>query len=396
LGSYFLDISKYVKKKNSKEDYKKTIKKINEKLERAYKMKIIQIMPTIAFGDAVSNDALALMDILAGLGYETAIYAENVDERLNMKYIYRFKDLPRPKEKDVVIYHMSTGSGLAYQIESMNCRKIMIYHNVTPPLYFAGYSAVLCELTQKGVEQVKYLADKFDYCLADSEYNKQDLLEYGYTCPIDVLPIIIPFEDYYKMPNQDIADLFGKDNNTNILFLGRIAPNKKQEDIIAAFYQYKRYYNPTARLFLVGAHGGMEEYYARLQKYVLALDLRDVYFTGHISFADILAYYQIADVFLCLSEHEGFCVPLVEAMLFDIPVIAYDAAAVKYTLNGAGVLLQDKNPLLLAGWINRLIKDNTLKKQILQSQTNRLKSLQYEPIKEQFTNLLNRFLELAS
>ena len=142
----------------------------------------------------------------------------------------------------------------------------------------------------------------------------------GYTCPIDVLPILIPFDDYAKTPSQQVIDRYS-DGYTNLIFTGRIAPNKRQEDVIRAFYDYKKFYNPKSRLILVGGHNGMERYYHRLKSYINALELEDVVFPGHIKFDEILAYYKIADVFLCQSEHEGFCVPLVEAMYFDVPVV---------------------------------------------------------------------------
>lgn len=109
------------------------------------------------------------------------------------------------------------------------------------------------------------------------------------------------------------------DGYTNFIFVGRVAPNKKQEDVIRAFYCYKKYCNPKSRLFIVGSYNGMERYYHRLRRYVGALELDNVVFTGHIPFAQILAYYHLADLFLCMSDHEGFCVPLVEAMYFNLP-----------------------------------------------------------------------------
>ena len=125
------------------------------------------------------------------------------------------------------------------------------------------------------------------------------------------------------------------DDYVNILFTGRVVPNKKQEDVIEAFYYYKRFIQPKSRLILVGSFAGIDKYHDQLEAYVNKLGLEDVIFTGQIKFDEILAYYQLADLFLCMSEHEGFCVPIVEAMYFNVPVIARDTSAIAWTLAGS-------------------------------------------------------------
>ena len=355
-------------------------------------MKIIQVLATVSFGDAVSNDALALQDYLQKMGYTTNIYAENVDFRLPKGLIKKIRDLPVLKEDDVILYHLSTGTELNYQVPKYKGKKILIYHNVTPPEYLVPYNPALARLCQYGLDGARYLAGKVDYCLAASEFNKQDLMRMGYQGTIDVLPILIAFEDYKKDPNPQIIRKYKK-AGTNVLFTGRIAPNKCQEDAIAAFYCYKKYYDPDARLFLVGSYLGMESYYAKLLAYVKELGLQDVYFTGHVKFDEILAYYHIADLFLCASEHEGFCVPLVEAMYFDVPVIAYDSTAIGSTLGGSGVLMKEKSPALTAGMMNRLYMDADLRAKVIANQKIRLKDFDNDCVKEKFHSYLKTFLK---
>lgn len=354
-------------------------------------MRIIQLLTTLSFGDAVSNDTIALKDAIVRMGYETAIYAENIDKRLPDGLVMPFAQMPELQKDDVLIYHLSTGTKLNYIVDKYPCRKMMIYHNVTPPDYFRGYSPVSYDLCREGLNGARYLAHKMDYCLADSAFNKADLEQMGYGCPIDVLPILIAFDDYKKEPNKKVLRRFD-DDYTNILFTGRIAPNKKHEDIIAAFYYYKKYINKKSRLFLVGSYAGTEKYYAQLKEYVRQLDLRDVFFTGHIRFDEILAYYKAADIFLCMSEHEGFCVPLVEAMYFNIPIIAYDCTAIGGTLGGSGILLKDKNPQLAAEWINQLVCDADLKNKVLLNQNIRLKDFSHDRINRLFEKYLKGFL----
>ena len=354
-------------------------------------MRIIQFIPTIAYGDAVGNDAVALRKVIEEMGYETGIYAESVVPPLGRKTAMLINELPELNEKDVGILHLSTGAQLNYDFAKFPCKKVVIYHNVTPPCYFSDSDSYIEGINQWALEAVKYLADKVDYCIADSEYNKEELVKMGYQCPIDVLSVLIPFDDYRKKPNASVLKHYS-DGNTNIVFTGRIVPNKKQEDIIAAFYYYKKYYDPTARLFIVGAYKEENRYYRRLKKYVEQLELQDVVFTGHIGFDEILAYYKIASVFLCMSEHEGFCVPLVEAMFFQVPIVAYNSSAIPYTLGHSGFLIDTQNPLEVAGIMNYIVKNNEVQQQLIEGQSIRLGDFAYEQIKDRFEELLKEFL----
>lgn len=355
-------------------------------------MRIVQLLPTMSFGDAIGNDTIALKGAIADMGYISEVYAENIDKRLpsdTARSISRLKGL---KEDDVILYHKSTGTELTFRLQDFPGRKIMIYHNITPPEFFRPYSTSATALSEYGYKGVEHLKDKIDYCLAVSAYNKSELVRMGYTCPIDVRPILIKFEDYKQPPAKSIMNKYG-DGKRNLIFVGRIAPNKKQENVIRTFYQYKRL-DPDSRLILVGSYSGMENYYERLVKYARALGLKDdVVFTGHIKFNEILAYYRIADAFVCMSEHEGFCVPLVEAMFFDVPIIAYDTSAIGDTLGGSGVLLDSNDPVYVAAVIRRVLSDEPLKKHIIEGQRRRLEDFSYERIRDIFEKKLRGFIK---
>lgn len=369
-------------------------------------MRIIQFLPTLAFGDAVGNDTIALQKAMRELGYETRIYAEAVDQRLPR---HTAQDLcagmPELEQSDVILYHMSTGSKLNYTLTQYSCRKIMIYHNITPPDFFRGYNPEAQTNAQYGLDGLQYLADSgsIDYCLADSGFNAQQLRDVGFTCPVAVRPILIPFRDYETKPDAGILKQYAKHPENpgdprnhwqNFIFVGRIAPNKKQEDVIKIFAYYQKYIHPDSRLIFVGNPGGMEKYYDRLQRYTEALGLspEHVIFTGHIKFPEILAYYQIADLFLCMSEHEGFCVPLVEAMYFNVPVIAYQSCAVPETLGAGGCVVDSKNPAEISLLIREILGNPDLKNQIITNQRKRLEDFQYDKIKTLFAGQLSGFL----
>lgn len=356
-------------------------------------MRIFQVVPQLNYGDAVGNDAIAVCNVIDEMGYETAIYAEKVDDRLKSPLYRNFSKLPKLNKDDILIFNHCCGTELCYKISKLGGRKMMIYHNITPPKFFLPYSNEIFEDISQGYKQTKYLSDKIEYVMAVSEYNATDLRNMGYNCPMYVRPILIPFEDYAKEPDKSIIEQYSDDGYTNIVFVGRIAPNKKQEDIIKAFAYYKKHVNPKSRLILVGNASGMERYDEALKKYVEALMLEDVIFTGHISFKAILAYYRIADVFLCMSEHEGFCVPLVEAMYFDVPIIAYDSSAIADTLGGSGVLIKDKDPVFVSLLIDRLVNDSQLRKEIIEGQQKRLEYYSYEKVREILVNGLNAFID---
>lgn len=355
-------------------------------------MKIVQLLTTIAYGDAIGNDTLAIRDFIQEKGYETAIYAEGIDARLPAGTALPWDRMPTLERDDILLYHASTGTPLNTALLSYGGKKVMIYHNVTPPRFFSGYAPTAQDNCRWGELQISYIARYVDSCIADSEYNKQQLIAMGCQCPIDVCPILIPFEDYEKAPDEKLLQKYRGDGWTNLLFVGRIAPNKCQQDVIRAFYVYQKRYNPKSRLFLVG-NGTGEKYQQQLADYAQQLGIADkVIFPGHIKFNAILAYYHLADIFICMSEHEGFCVPIVEAMHFRKPIVAYASTAIPETLGRGGLLLDSKDPELAAGAINRVLEDSNLKKYLLSRQEEELKRFQYEAVKERFWECMQKML----
>ena len=356
-------------------------------------MNIIQLLTTLSFGDAVSNDALAIMNLLNSQGRKVNTYAENIDKRLeSIPGVKGINSLPRINDDDIVIYHLSTGSELNRQIKALKGRKLMIYHNITPSGYFSPYSGIAARLCSKGRREVKALTETFEACMCDSEYNMEELRQMGYKCPMAVRPILIPFEDYKKTPDPDVLAKYD-DGVKNLLFVGRIAPNKKQEDLIRMVAAYNKLFDDKIRLILAGSATGTENYDRRLKDYAELLGVDNVVFTGQISFAAILALYRSCDVFCCMSEHEGFCVPLLEAMYFEKPILAASHAAIPGTLNGSGVLLEDNDPYKAAFCLKRLLDDKDLRDEIVRGQNERLKDFSYEKVSELFNVQLERFIK---
>jgi len=345
-------------------------------------------------GDAISNHVFELDKILKKAEKNSWICGVEIDERLLGKYsITNFEELPDIEPQDIIMYHLCQRHYINEKIDSLKCKKILIYHNITPGHYFRKYLPVFSKHLDESVVAIKAMSSSFDWCIADSEYNKQQLIEFGYDEEtINVIPIPLDFSEFNQPPDEATINKYS-DGYTNILFVGRIAPNKKFEDIIRIFAYYKNHLNNKSRLLFVGGSGS-DKYYNKLKVYVGALGLSDVEFTEKIPFNEILAYFRVADIFLCMSEHEGFCVPLVEAMLFDIPIIAYDCTAIPYTLGGSGVLVDDKDPVLVSKIIDIIIKDETVKHEIIKGQQERLEFFNSERVSGQVLEIIEKVATL--
>ena len=353
-------------------------------------IKIIQVLPTLSYGDAVSNDTINMYETLKKNGYNTEIYAENVDKRLSdiAKNYSEFKTVDLD---DIIIYHKAIGTKLSYELENFKCKKVMRYHNITPGSFIEKYNKMIFNIVEHGRKGLQYASKYIDYSLADSNYNMQELIDLNYK-NVEVLPILISFDDYTKTPDKRTIEKYN-DGITNILFVGRIAPNKAQEDVIKSFYYYKKYVNQNSRLIFVGNENGFENYLDLLRGLVDELKLEDIIFTGHIKFEEILAYYKIADLFLCMSEHEGFCVPLVESMYFGVPILAYDSSAIGETLGASGVLVKEKNYFIISELMDRIITDKVLRDNIVEKQYERLKDFALEKSEKQFLEAIEKIIK---
>ncbi|HKV39430.1 MAG TPA: glycosyltransferase, partial [Blastocatellia bacterium] len=252
-------------------------------------------------------------------------------------------------------------------------RKILIYHNITPPEYFeddpfiAGYA-------RKGREQLRALRDLVEFAFADSEFNRAELKRTGFRYT-GVLPVTFALEEL-KSVTPNLALERSLNGSTNFLFVGRMAPNKKQDELISTFAYYHRNIDAKSRLILVGSASGSGEFYRLVSDLVREEGIAGaVKFTGRVSDGDLVSYYRTASAYVSMSEHEGFGVPLIESMLFDVPVVAFKASAVPLTLGGAGLLFTRKDKPLIAELLHLISRDPVLREKILTRQRQRLGEL---------------------
>jgi glycosyltransferase involved in cell wall biosynthesis len=249
---------------------------------------------------------------------------------------------------------------------------VLIYHNITPARFFSGFSQELAGISLRGREELESLVSHVSLVLADSEYNRQQIQKIGFK-RTEVFPLFIDFAKYQKPHSEFLYDVF-RDDRTNILFVGRIAPNKKIEDLIRVTFYFKKYISPLVRLIVVGKTSTIPKYYESLIRLADEFYLKpeEICFTGHIPDEEMFALYKASDVFLSMSEHEGFGLPFIEGLIFDLPVIAYECCAVPFTLEEAGVLLKDKRVEYVAELVAEVARQGKLREEIIQGQRSRL------------------------
>jgi L-malate glycosyltransferase len=346
-----------------------------------------QVLATLGYGDAIGHEVLGIQRALDGAGYESSIFVETADPRLEDLTLDYRDMVGRITPEDVLIHHFSIGSRASRTAYALPGRMVLVYHNITPPEYFLGVHRDLVKLCFRGRRELTAYVQRSDLALGDSEYNRQELQDLGFSVT-GVLPVVPGFTHLDVVPDRTLASGFD-DEWTNVMFVGRVIPNKKFEDVIRAFHVYRTRHNPRSRLLLVGSYSGFEKYLALLTALVAQLQTPDVHFLGHVSNEELTALYDVADLFLCASEHEGFCVPLTEAFYKRVPVLAYAATAVPATMDGGGVLYETKDPAEIATLMDAILSDQPIGDAIVASQDAALQRLR----ERDFAGTLLRFVD---
>jgi glycosyltransferase involved in cell wall biosynthesis len=328
--------------------------------------RVHQVLATLGYGDAIGHEVIGIQRVLRGAGYESEIFVETADPRLEHLTIDYREMVGHTTPDDILIHHFSIGSRASRTAYALPGRMVLVYHNITPPEYFIGVHKDLVKLCYRGRRELTAYIDRSALALGDSEYNRVELEGLGFRRTA-VLPVVPGFTHLDGATDRRIAAAFD-DGFVNVMFVGRVIPNKKFEDVIRAFHAYRTRHNPRARLLLVGSYSGFERYLAMLHGLIARLGTPDVHFLGHVSNEELSALYDVADLFLCASEHEGFCVPIIEAFHKGVPVLAYAATAVPATMDGGGLLYEDKDPLHVARVMAAVLDDPAVETAVIASQ----------------------------
>lgn len=339
-------------------------------------MIIEQFLPAFHYGDAIGNSAHGFHRFLQEKGIESRIIAMTIDECLVNEAVSFAEYKKNPTQNSLKILHFAIPSELTDFFLETPGKKVMIYHNITPAHFFTDFSDDLVRFTTEGRKHLERLTDCFDAAIAVSHFNASDLQALHFR-NVQVSPLMINLKDYETQHSEAYYKLLD-DERKNIIFVGRITPNKKIEDLIKVLFFYKKYLSPSIRLIIAGNTKTLPRYFFAVRDLAsrFYLSSEDIFFTGHIPFAELLSVYRLGDVFLSMSEHEGFCLPLIESSFFQVPVVAYDAGAVAETLSGSGLLFKEKQVDQVAGLIEKVLHDTPLREKLTGLQKQRIAEYQ--------------------
>jgi L-malate glycosyltransferase len=352
--------------------------------------RIDQVIPTLASRDAIGGHVMQLRDLLRSRGYDSDVFYGNASpDRLDEGYpITRLGD--RPTAGRVLLYQLSIGSGVADIFRDRPERKFVNYHNITPADLVEAWIPAVGEEVRWGRAQLRDLAKVTEFAIADSVFNEMELRDAGYPSTTTV-PLLIDPEDFTGSPDPAMAARLGRQRaggGADLLFVGKVSPHKGQHDLVKALAAYRRLYDPKARLHIVGG-AISEEYQKAVVRFAEELDLSDaVEFAGSVTHEELIAYYDSCDVFLCLSNHEGFCVPLLESMYHRLPIVSYACTAVPETVAQAGLVLPDKEPARVAAAVHRVIEDARLREELATAAGERVDWFALARVKEGFVAAL--------
>lgn len=353
-------------------------------------MIVNQWVPAAHRGDAIGDSARRMREMLRAAGHQSDIFALTIDDELRGD-VRQFSEAAS-REGDVTMFHFALPSPMTEAFASLPGGRVLQYHNITPAEYFAPYDPGLFRLAALGRRELQTLAGRVELALGDSEFNRQELQALGFTAT-GVLPIAVNTERITDAPPRPALEKILSDGLINFLFVGRIVPNKRIEDHIRLAEVYKRYVDSYYRFIFVGRYDGIPRYYSQVRALIAQYQMLPdrFWFTGPVPDEDLAAFYRWADVYVSLSEHEGFCVPLVEAMSADVPVLAYAAGAVPETLGGAGVLFTPKDLELAAETMGMLVYDRPFRDAVIAGQRRRLADFAPSQIASRLMDVIRQF-----
>jgi len=355
------------------------------------------VTPAVDYGDAVSNDAMGMRDALRAAGFQADLYAEHISPSLAYEVtpISDYAKLSCDRKGEFLIYHHSTYWELGQKLyERTRNRKILKYHNITPPQFFASYSALFEGYAGRGRQQTKRLMEgRAELHLGDSLFNARELIEAG--ADPSLTQAIAPFHhgDELGKTEANIPELERYlDGRINIVFVGRFVPNKGHFNLLRTFAFFRNHFEPNSRLIMVGKLAlEFTKYGEEIRSIISDLALNGSVTTiSSASAAQLRAVYLAAHIFLCLSEHEGFCVPLVEAMYHKIPIVALRRAAVPETLGPSALIADNADAVMLGEMMNYCLQENLSRR--------RLTHVLYQRYLEHFSSqaISDRFLTYIS
>jgi L-malate glycosyltransferase len=348
-----------------------------------------QFVPALLPRDATGDHTLALRDALRNAGFESDVYVEAAHDELlsEATYFERYPERARPG--DVLLYQMATASPVAEFLVDRPEPLVLDYHNVTPAYFYEGWEEHTTAKVTKARAQAAALAPRAVLGIGHSAFNAEELHRLGCRRTA-VVPILVETGPWPEVDPVELDRLTaGHGAGTVLLFVGRLSPNKRQDRLVETLWLYRRWFDPDARLHLVGP-AVTESYADAIRSFAAELGLdAAVRHAQHLTEAQLAAWYLDADVFVSLSEHEGFCIPLLEAMRSDLPIVALAAGAIAETMGDAGLLLDDARPSHAAMAVERLRRDDELARRLVDAGRRRLGHFAAPTTRARFVELLS-------
>ncbi len=352
-------------------------------------MRVDQVIPSLASRDAIGVHSITLTESLREAGIDSDIYYGNCTPDVADRG-RPVVELGRAHKDRWLLYQSSIGSPVFDILAARSEPKLVNYHNITPAALLEEWEPHVGYEVRLGRTQLERLAVESHLAVADSAYNEGELVEAGYRSTA-VVPLLIDMTSAGAPPDPGRLARLGEAKaagGADFLFVGKVSPHKAPHDLVKMLAVYRRLYDPAARLHLVGSPLG-DRYAEALAGFVARLGLEGaVTVTGSLSAAELEAYWAMTDVFVCASDHEGFCVPLVEAMGHRVPVVAYGVTAVPETVGDAGLVLADKDPLRFAAAVHRVMTDATLRERLAAAAADRVATYSVERSRRRFVELV--------
>lgn len=354
--------------------------------------RVTQLLPAAHMGDATGNSALYLAAALRDVGYEATVHALTIDEGLRGT-VHPIEALTAPAAGDLTLLHFAIPSALSRILLQSNGTRAVVYHNLTPPELLLPFCPEVAELTARGAVELNELAvsGRIEVAIGVSDFNCAGLRAAGFENP-RTLPLALDLSQY-DVESDPIVAAQQAASPTTFLTVGRIAPNKRLESFVRAAAYYVDHIDPHAQFVIIGSDRGLERYSDALAELATGLRLDGrLRWSGRVPLADLVAWYRSADVYMCTSEHEGFCAPLLEAMYFGVPILARHAAAIPETLGEAGLTFENDNPATLAEMMHLLATDAPTRERLIANGRQRVAMFAPETVIQRWLGAIDQMI----
>jgi len=354
--------------------------------------RVTQLLPAAHTGDATGDSALHLAAALRTVGYDATVHALTIDEGLRGT-VQPMEAMAAPGPDDLTLLHFAIPSPLSQLLMEADGTRAIVYHNLTPPELLLPFCPDIAALTARGAEELRELAasGRVDATIGVSEFNCEGLRAAGFEHP-RTLPLALDLSQY-DIESDPIVAAQEAASPTTFLTVGRVAPNKRLESFVRAAAYYVSHIDPHAQFVIVGGNRGLERYSDALAEFASSLGLDGrLRWAGRVPLADLVGWYRSADVYMCTSEHEGFCAPLLEAMHFGVPILARHAAAIPGTLGDAGLTFTDDDPATLAEMMHLLATDAPTRERLVANGHQRVALFAPETVMRQWLEAVDEMI----